>query len=242
MGALGWGSPIIIPLYLPTFLVLPHPVPHPQIWKADGTRENTAWAFPYFERPDQGCLGSRHPVEPLSGVPATEAQTHQVWGGGCGVKQDAAVLRDSWKQKGKQDQASSWIPTKPTPLCLRGQVTVGSQEGRSLPPSSRIQRGCLAFSKEVVVCPKKWCLVALKIQHCHCRGSGCSCGAGSVLGPGTSICHKYGKKKKKGFYWQKHWMWWCSPQAQRGLKTVGGPLRHQPRTLGHFLTLPSHSL
>ena len=37
----------------------------------------------------------------------------------------------------------------------------------------------------------------LRIQHCHCSGSGHSCGTGLITGPGTSACHGCGKKKKK---------------------------------------------
>ena len=39
-----------------------------------------------------------------------------------------------------------------------------------------------------------WCS-ELKIRHGHCSSSGCCCGTGLILGPGTSTCH--GKKKKK---------------------------------------------
>ena len=36
----------------------------------------------------------------------------------------------------------------------------------------------------------------LRIQCCHCSNSGCCCGAGSIPGPGTSICHGCGQEKK----------------------------------------------
>ena len=32
------------------------------------------------------------------------------------------------------------------------------------------------------------------IQHCHCCGSGFSCGMGSIPGLGTSLCYGYGQK------------------------------------------------
>ena len=42
-----------------------------------------------------------------------------------------------------------------------------------------------------------WWLSGLKMQHCHCCGSGQFCGAGSIPGPGTSACCRCGQKKKK---------------------------------------------
>ena len=36
-----------------------------------------------------------------------------------------------------------------------------------------------------------WCS-GLRIWCCHCSGLGCCCGAGSISGPGTSICHRHG--------------------------------------------------
>ena len=41
-----------------------------------------------------------------------------------------------------------------------------------------------------------WWLSGLKIQRCHCCGSGYLCGTGSFLGPGTS---EYRKKKKRNY-------------------------------------------
>ena len=38
---------------------------------------------------------------------------------------------------------------------------------------------------------------SLRIQHCHCNGSGHCCGMGLIPGLGTSICHGQAKKKKK---------------------------------------------
>ena len=32
--------------------------------------------------------------------------------------------------------------------------------------------------------------------HCHCCGSGYSCGVGLIPGLETSACHEHGKKKK----------------------------------------------
>ena len=32
--------------------------------------------------------------------------------------------------------------------------------------------------------------------YCHCRGSGCCCGAGSIPGLGTFTCHKCSQKTK----------------------------------------------
>ena len=42
-----------------------------------------------------------------------------------------------------------------------------------------------------------WWLSALRIWHCHCCGSGYSCGAGSIPGPGTFTCCGNGKKRIK---------------------------------------------
>ena len=39
-----------------------------------------------------------------------------------------------------------------------------------------------------------WWLSRLRIQCCHCSSSGCCCGRGSTLGPGTSTCHGRGPK------------------------------------------------
>ena len=36
----------------------------------------------------------------------------------------------------------------------------------------------------------------LRIQHCHCRGSGSYCGTGPVPSPRTPTCHRCNKKKK----------------------------------------------
>ena len=35
----------------------------------------------------------------------------------------------------------------------------------------------------------------LRIQCCHCYGSGYCCGTGSMPGPGTSACHKCNQKR-----------------------------------------------
>ena len=37
----------------------------------------------------------------------------------------------------------------------------------------------------------------LRILCCHCRGSGCCCGVGSVPDPGPYTCHGHRPKKKK---------------------------------------------
>ena len=37
----------------------------------------------------------------------------------------------------------------------------------------------------------------LRIWQCHNYGIGCSCGSDSIPGPGTSISHRCGQKKKK---------------------------------------------
>lgn len=87
MEALGWGSPIIIPLCL---LVPPGatlPMPHPQIWQADGTRGDIAWALLHFERPEKDCARIRVLWSLSVGYP--EVQAPRVW-----EKQDMAVLRD----------------------------------------------------------------------------------------------------------------------------------------------------
>jgi len=39
-------------------------------------------------------------------------------------------------------------------------------------------------------------LIRLRVWWYHCSGSGCCCSAGSIPGPGVSICHRCGKKKK----------------------------------------------
>jgi len=51
--------------------------------------------------------------------------------------------------------------------------------------------------KKKVIIGGPWWLSRLRIQHCHCHGSGYFCGLGSVPGPETSICHGHSKKKKK---------------------------------------------
>jgi len=42
-----------------------------------------------------------------------------------------------------------------------------------------------------------WWLRGLRIQCCHCCGSGYCCGTGSVPGPGISACHRCGIKNKR---------------------------------------------
>ena len=39
-----------------------------------------------------------------------------------------------------------------------------------------------------------WWLSGLRIQRCHCCGSGYSCGTGSIPGPGTYTCLRHGQK------------------------------------------------
>ena len=48
--------------------------------------------------------------------------------------------------------------------------------------------------------PGGW--AGLRIQHCHCCGSGCCCGAGSIPDRGISTCWGRGQKNKK----KKHYM------------------------------------
>ena len=43
----------------------------------------------------------------------------------------------------------------------------------------------------------QWELQALRIQCCHCCGSGHYCGTGSIPGPGTSTCCGRSHRKKK---------------------------------------------
>ena len=56
---------------------------------------------------------------------------------------------------------------------------------------------------DIVVYNKKyifgvcWWSSRLRIQQCHCCGSGCCCGAGSIPGLGTLSCQGYNWKKKK---------------------------------------------
>ena len=45
-----------------------------------------------------------------------------------------------------------------------------------------------------------WWPSKLRIQHCHCRGSGHCCGPGSIPGPGTHTCLRYGQTNKKTKY------------------------------------------
>lgn len=40
-------------------------------------------------------------------------------------------------------------------------------------------------------------LSRLRTQHRHCCGSGCSCTAGSISGPKTSMCHGCSQRNKK---------------------------------------------
>ena len=42
-----------------------------------------------------------------------------------------------------------------------------------------------------------WLLRGLRIQHCHRRGSGYSCGVGSIPGPGMFTCHGHDPPPKK---------------------------------------------
>ena len=46
-----------------------------------------------------------------------------------------------------------------------------------------------------------WWLTWLRIQHCHCSGSACCCGIGSIPGPGTSTCCRHGHTQKKNPYY-----------------------------------------
>ena len=42
----------------------------------------------------------------------------------------------------------------------------------------------------------------LRIQHCHCQGSGCCYGMGLILGPETSPCHSQGEKNQKAYIYK----------------------------------------
>ena len=62
---------------------------------------------------------------------------------------------------------------------------------------------------------------ALRIWHCHCSSLGHCCGAGSVPGPGTSTCHRWGQKKKERSLFST--ILWCildsgQKQNNRGAK------------------------
>jgi len=37
----------------------------------------------------------------------------------------------------------------------------------------------------------------LRIRHCHCSGSGCCCGVGSITSLGTSACRRHGQNQNK---------------------------------------------
>ena len=51
--------------------------------------------------------------------------------------------------------------------------------------------------KSIYVLGVPWWLSGLKIQHCHCCGTGRYCGGvGSIPGLGTPVCHGCGKKHK----------------------------------------------
>ena len=52
---------------------------------------------------------------------------------------------------------------------------------------------CFFFSCNVGV--SLW-YSGLKIWHCHCSSLGPCCGVALIPGPGTSICHRSGKKEK----------------------------------------------
>ena len=43
-----------------------------------------------------------------------------------------------------------------------------------------------------------WWLSRLRIWHCHCYGSGCCCGTGSIPDPGSLVFLGHSQKKKKG--------------------------------------------
>ena len=53
--------------------------------------------------------------------------------------------------------------------------------------------------KQVLRACKKFLLwlTRLRIQHCHCCGSGYICGSGSISGLGNSACHGNNQKKKR---------------------------------------------
>ena len=60
----------------------------------------------------------------------------------------------------------------------------------------------------------------LRIWYCHCRGSGCCCGAGSVPGPGTSICHgcSLSPSKEKAIFINKYFIFAAHPDFRKAFK------------------------
>ena len=66
----------------------------------------------------------------------------------------------------------------------------------------------------------------LRIRHCHCCGSWCCCGTGSIPGPGTSACHGYGPQKKKRHHmaasinWKSKTIQWVVLRNKTGILSI----------------------
>ena len=51
------------------------------------------------------------------------------------------------------------------------------------------------FFKDMIRVVPMW-FSRLRIWHCHCSGSGCCCGVGSIPGPGIYACHTCDQKER----------------------------------------------
>ena len=60
----------------------------------------------------------------------------------------------------------------------------------------------------------------VRIQHYHCSGLGCCCSMGSTPGPGTSACHRCGKKTETKTK---------NPHRVKSFCTVNNRVKRQPR-------------
>ena len=58
-------------------------------------------------------------------------------------------------------------------------------------------RGGGCGSPECTCIGALWWCSGLRIQHCHCCGSGHYCSIGLIPDPGTPICYRHGQKSKK---------------------------------------------
>lgn len=82
----------------------------------------------------------------------------------------------------------------------RDEFSLGLSKAISdpIPPPPSPQKLMIQGSKSrnAVFSVSLW-LRGLRIQRCYCCSSGYSCGAGSILGPGTSAGLRRSQKKKK---------------------------------------------
>ena len=87
-------------------------------------------------------------------------------------------------------------------LVTRGQL-VHSRTFSSIPGLHLLGANNFSLSCDNQQCQQStrapWWLSRLKIQHCHCCGSGCCCGSVSIPGLGTSACLRHGLKNKNVF-------------------------------------------